>query len=67
MNEKELKQIYKFYKNSKDGFVTPDGYAAVRYGKKQFVIIYNGQQLEVVNTQLQAKNFIKKHRTFQDM
>lgn len=67
MSEKELKQTYGFYKNATDGFVTPDGYAAVRYGKKEFMIIFNGQQLDTVKTQLQAKKFIKKHRTFQGM
>jgi hypothetical protein len=45
----------------KEGFVTKDFYAAVPFGKK-LMIIYNGQQLEVVNTVLQAHKFIKKHR-----
>lgn len=43
------------------GFETADGYAAVPWGKK-LVIIYNGQQLEDVNTVRQANTFIKKHR-----
>ena len=46
----------------KEGFVTQDFYAAVPCGKK-LMIIYNGQQLELVNTELQAKKFIEKHRT----
>lgn len=44
-----------------EGFITDDGYAAVPYGKK-LMIIFGGQQLEVVNTILQAQKFIKKHR-----
>lgn len=46
----------------KEGFVTQDYYAAVPCGKK-LMIIYNGQQLELVNTELQARKFIEKHRT----
>jgi len=44
-----------------EGFITDDGYAAVPYCKK-LMIIFGGQQLEVVNTILQAQKFIKKHR-----
>lgn len=46
----------------KEGFETKDGYAAVPYGKKQLIIIYNGYQIETVNTVLQAHKFIKQHR-----
>jgi hypothetical protein len=45
-----------------EGFITDDGYAAIPFGKK-LMIIYNGQQIEVVNTQLQAKKFIEKLRS----
>jgi hypothetical protein len=44
------------------GFITQDFYAAVPFGKKQLMIIHNGKQLEVVNTQKQADKFIQKHR-----
>lgn len=44
------------------GFITQDHYAAIPYGKKQLVVIFDGQQLEVVNTELQAKKFIENHR-----
>jgi hypothetical protein len=47
----------------KEGFITSDGYAAVPFGKKQLVIIYQGYQLETVNTVAQANKFIKQHRT----
>lgn len=46
----------------KEGFITDDGYAAVPYGKK-LMIIYNGKQIEVVNTPLQAKKYIDKMRS----
>lgn len=43
----------------KEGFIKGD-YAAVSYGNK-LMIIYNGQQLDVVNTVLQAQKYIKQH------
>ena len=46
----------------KPGFITQDHYAAIPYGKKQLMVIFDGQQLEVVNTELQAKKFIENHR-----
>lgn len=47
----------------KKGFITQDHYAAIPYGKKQLMVIFNGEQLEIVNTELQAKKFIDDHRT----
>jgi hypothetical protein len=47
--------------NSKTGFETSDGYAAVPWGKR-YVILFQGQQLEDVKTILQAQKFIKQHR-----
>jgi len=46
-----------------EGFITKDGYAAVPFGKKQLMIIYNGHQLDVVNTTCQANKYIEKHRS----
>jgi hypothetical protein len=46
-----------------EGFITKDGYAAVPFGKKQLMIIFNGYQLEVVNTAKQAEKFIRDHRS----
>lgn len=46
----------------KQGFVTDDQiYAAIPFGKK-LMIIYKGQQLDVVNTEKQAHKYIKQHR-----
>jgi len=47
----------------KKGFITQDNYAVIPYGKKQLMIIFNNEQLELVNTELQAKKFIENHRT----
>ena len=47
----------------REGFITKDGYAAVPFGKKNLIIVYNGYQIEMVSTTLQAQKFIKKHRT----
>jgi hypothetical protein len=44
-----------------NGFETPDGYAAIPWGKR-LVVIYNGEQLIDVSTKLQAQKFIKQHR-----
>lgn len=49
----------------KEGFITDDGYAAVPFGKK-LMIIYRGQQLDIVNTEKQAHKYIKKHRLEND-
>jgi hypothetical protein len=46
----------------KEGFITDDGYAAVPFEKK-LMIIYNGKQIDVVNTPLQAKKYIDKMRS----
>ena len=46
----------------KKGF--EDGlYAAISYGKSQLIVLYNGEQLEAVNTPKQARDFIANHKT----
>jgi hypothetical protein len=45
----------------KKGF--EDGlYAAVPYGDKHLIVIFNGLQLEMVSTQAQAKKLIANHK-----
>lgn len=46
-----------------EGFITADGYGAIPFGKKQLMIIFDNQQLEVVNTKFQAEKYIKQHRS----
>ncbi len=61
--DKELKEVYNFYKDCSEGFVTRDGYAAVPIsGKKSFMIIYNCEHLKECRTIKSAHTFIKKHR-----
>jgi hypothetical protein len=61
VTEKELKEIYNFYKDCSKGFITPDGYAAVPMGN-QFMVIYEGEQLKACRTESSALSFIKTHR-----
>ena len=47
----------------KEGFIVGHGiYAVIPFGKKQLMIIHNGQQLDVVNTVAQAHAYIKQHK-----
>jgi hypothetical protein len=62
MDKKSMIDTYNFYKDCTDGTVTKDGYAIVSFGK-QYMIIYQGQQLELCKTNKSAQEFIKKHRT----
>ena len=59
--EKELKQTFNFYKDCSEGFMTPDGYAAVPMGK-QFMVVYEGQQLKKCRSETSSMRFIRKHR-----
>lgn len=49
-------------KDKKEGFITDDGYAAIPFGKK-LMILYEGHQIDVVNTTLQAKKYIEQMRS----
>jgi hypothetical protein len=63
VSKKELQEIYNFYKDCTEGFVTKDGYAAVPImGKKSLIVIYNGEQLKQCRNEQSARNFIEKHR-----
>jgi hypothetical protein len=44
-----------------NGFFLPDGYAAVPFGKG-LMIIYKGQQIDVVKTEAAARRFIEAHK-----
>jgi hypothetical protein len=46
----------------KDGFITPDFYAAVPYGN-QLIVIFNGEQLKLCRTESSARKFIQEHRS----
>lgn len=46
----------------KEGFITPDHYAAVPYCN-QLIVIFNGEQLKVCRTEQSAMKFIENHRS----
>jgi hypothetical protein len=48
-----MKKGFKMYK---------DTYAAISYGNSEYIIIHNGQQLDVINTVSQARAYIKQHK-----
>jgi hypothetical protein len=50
-----MKKGFKMYK---------DTYAAISYGNSGYIIIHNGQQLDVINTVSQARAYIKQHKKF---
>ena len=64
MDAKELKSIARFYKDSKQGFATNDGYYAVPVmnSKTKLIVIHEGLQLKVCRNEESARNFIKKHK-----
>lgn len=45
-----------------NGFITKDGYASVPFGK-QYIVIFNGEQLKLCRTESSAKKFIENHRS----
>ena len=64
MDTKELKSIARFYKDSKQGFATNDGYYAVPVmnSSTKLIVIHEGLQLKVCRNEESARNFIKKHK-----
>ena len=64
MDEKELKSISRFYKDSKQGFATNDGYYAVPVmnSTTKLIVIHEGLQLKVCRNEQSARNFVKNHR-----
>ena len=60
--EKELRSIYNYYKDTKMGFFTKDGYAAVPCGKNARMIVYEGEVLHKCLTDDSAKIWIERHR-----
>ena len=64
MDAKELKSIARFYKDSKQGFATNDGYYAVPVmnSSTKLIVIHEGLQLKVCRNEQSARNFVKNHR-----
>ena len=61
-DKKELRSIYNFYKDSKKGFVTMDGYAAIPSDGKKVGVVYMGEILKFCRNEDSAHNFIAQHR-----
>ena len=62
IDKKELRSIYNFYKDSKMGFVTRDGYAAIPSNGKKVGVVYMGEILKFCRNEDSAHNFIAQHR-----
>ena len=62
--EKELNSIYNFYKDTKMGFATRDGYYAIPHAGSmtQLCIVHEGQMLKVCRNEKSARNFVAQHR-----
>ena len=61
MDKKELKSIARFYKDSKHGFATEDGYYAVPImgSNSKLMVINDGELLKECRNELSARNYIK--------
>ena len=59
---KELRAIARFYKDSKMGFATNDGYYAIPSNGKSLAIVHNGEILKFCRNEQSARNFVNKLR-----
>ena len=59
---KELRAIARFYKDSKMGFATNDGYYAIPSNGKSLAIVHNGEILKFCRNEQSARNFVDKLR-----
>ena len=60
--ERELKAIARFYKDSKNGFATEDGYYAIPSAGKKLSIIHNGAIIKVCRNEQSARNLVDRLR-----
>ena len=59
---KELREIARFYKDTKRGFATEDGYYAIPSKGKSLAIVHNGEILKFCRNEESARNFVDKLR-----
>ena len=59
---KELRAIARFYKDTKRGFATNDGYYAIPSKGKSLAIVHNGEILKFCRNEQSARNFVDKLR-----
>ena len=61
-DKKQLRSLYNFYKDSKMGFMTRDGYAAIPSNGKKLGIFYEGEMLKFCRNEESANSFIAQLR-----
>ena len=59
---KELRAIARFYKDTKRGFATNDGYYAIPSKGKSLAIVHNGEILKFCRNEQSARNFVDNLR-----
>ena len=60
--QKELRAIARFYKDTKYGFATEDGYDAIPSGGKKLAIVHNGAIIKFCRNEQSARNLGDKLR-----
>ena len=60
--QKELRAIARFYKDTKYGFATKDGYYAIPLGGKKLAIVHNGAIIKFCGNEQSARNLVDKLR-----
>ena len=60
--ERELRAIARFYKDSKMGFATNDGYYAIRSNGKKLALINNGAIIKICRNEQSARNLVDRLR-----
>ena len=60
--ERELRAIARFYKDSKMGFATNDGYYAIPSGGKKLALIHNGAIIKICRNEQSARNLVDRLR-----
>ena len=60
--ERELRAIARFYKDSKMGFATNDGYYAIPSNGKKLALIHNGAIIKFCRNEQSARNLVDRLR-----
>ena len=60
--QKELNNIYNFYKDAKMGFATKDGYYAIPAGGKKLALVHNGAIIKYCRNEQSARNLVDRLR-----
>ena len=60
--ERELRAIARFYKDSKMGFATNDGYYAIPSNGKKLALIHNGAIIKFCRNEQSARNEVERQR-----